>query len=185
MSVLSKQEWLSTAKEFKALNMHVFDTKFMIEHFCGKKKKTAIDKHHELYYLCDDYISSLLDKVLYSQYFDENHNAKYPQSDIPRVLRDCGETSIYIFYNTELPENFEQYDKGMESKRPRPLLNHIPASYSSIYLDNLEQLNTLVHKVLGEDSYYRIKMSPYDIQLFNKFNDLVQKCIKLIKDMTM
>ena len=41
--------------------------------------------------LCHRHIRSLLDKLVYCQYFDENHNAKYPQSEIPRVLRrDCG-----------------------------------------------------------------------------------------------
>ena len=158
----------------------------MIEYYCGKKKKTAINKHIELFYLSKE-IRSLLDKLVYCQYFDENHNAKYPQSEIPRVLRrDCGNTSIYIFYDTELPEDHKCYnDKSIASKRPKPLLNHLPSSESSIYLEDLEQLNTLVHKVLGEHSYYRNSMEYHDIQLFNKFNGLVQKCIKLIQDMTM
>ena len=187
MSVLSKQGWLETAEQFEVLTTRVEDVKIMVEFWCGKKKKKAQDTLWKLYCVCSDQIRSLLEKVEFSQYFDNQGNRlkKYESPEIPRVSRGIDlPYSEFIFYNTGLPENFEHYDKGKQSERPRPLLTYIPVSDSSKYLGDLDELNKLIHKVLGDGSHYRKVMNYDDIQLFNEFNDLLQSCTKIIQDIT-
>ena len=186
MSKFSKQEWLSTAKEFKVCVARVNDILNMIEFWCGKtKNKKAIDKHKELWHHCHQEIKPLLDGIQVSQYCDKYGKLKYHISEVPTVPRHGGDISIYIFYNDiDLPDDYEHYDISMKSKRPRPVLLNIPSYYSSIYLNDLEKLKKLIDKVLGEESYYRRKMSHRAIKSFDEFNKLLQECTEIIQRMT-
>ena len=180
MSILSKQEWLETAEQFEILNFRIIDIQTMVDFWCGKKKKKVTSVLGKLYYLCDVKIRSLLEKVEFSQNFDKNDQIfkKYNYYD---------KDGYNIFNFTRLPDEFKSYrirESLGQLKRPRPLLTHIPVEESSNYLNNLDQLHKLVHKVLGEGSSYR-KLLDYDnIISFNEFNDLLQSCTKIIQDIT-